>query len=174
MLKGAGHRGWDEGCYLEKLSPWQPPYPPPSGHRSPVSMKVSTPPSFPISPPWEVPAEPQGCRWSSLGEKLQGCWWHSCKQPPKTPTPRQRKPGHPHGAVCRDLQHPLPSAPCWQGNPTVSLTWAERPHFAAGLGDGCTHPNTCAVGTEAEIKTCPLPLHVALGAAFPYDFSSLF
>lgn len=33
---------------------------------------------------------------------------------------------------------------------------------------------TRAVGTEAEIKTCRLPLHVALGAAFPYDFSSLF
>ena len=59
MLKGARRRGWDEGCYLEKLSPWQPPFPPPSGHRSPVSMKVSPPPS------WSL--HPRNCRHSPRG-----------------------------------------------------------------------------------------------------------
>lgn len=40
--------------------------------------------------------------------------------------------------------------------------------------DTGTHPNTRALGTGVEMKMCHLPLHVALGAAFLYDFSYLF
>lgn len=62
--------------------------------------------------------------------------------------------------------HPLPACV-----PLASARWAGGPCSAAEHLDRRRHPDPRAAGTGAEIKMCPLPPHVAVGAVFPFDFS---
>lgn len=165
---------------MEKLSPWQPPFPPLSGHRSPVSMKVSPFPPHP-SIPGSASTAPgvltvQGEGEAAMTQKQQGCCWHSCNRPPESPCHNGERQGIPtvQCAGISSTHSPLPHL-AWQIHPlppacvpTVSARWAGGARPTAGHLD--RHSDPRAAGTGAEIKRRPLPLHVAVGALFPYEF----
>lgn len=67
---------------------------PPTERAQVTCFHESFPPSLHIPQPQEEPAQPQGCRWTSPQEKLQGCCWHGCKVPHATLEEARESPEH--------------------------------------------------------------------------------
>lgn len=72
---------------------------------------------------------------------------------------------------------PTPLCPTWHGKSTLFLLPVSPQSVPDGRGGPRPtaghldrHSDPRAAGTGAEIKRRPLPLHVAVGALFPYEF----